>query len=189
MGSVVPGRLAIWDPDRLDDTRGRLLRRALADPAFSYDAVQFRLSRKRSQVDELKELAGLVAPRPLWVNRDRELASALDATGLQVGADMPPREITEIQRQGFAVGISVHHIQEIQRLAPYRPAFFLFGHVFPSRSKPGLPPRGLDALTEAVEASDVPVLAIGGITPAREAEVLATGAAGIAAIGAAFSSG
>uniref|UniRef100_UPI0004720B33 thiamine phosphate synthase n=1 Tax=Paenibacillus ehimensis TaxID=79264 RepID=UPI0004720B33 len=46
----------------------------------------------------------------------------------------------------------------------------------------GLQPRGLNGLAEAVEAADVPVLAIGGIEPQLVDDVLSTGAAGIAVL-------
>ncbi|MFN8592334.1 MAG: sulfur carrier protein ThiS [Thermomicrobiales bacterium] len=62
--------------------------------------------------------------------------------------------------------------------------YLLAGHVYPSASKPGQPPLGLAGLAAIVAAAPCPVLAIGGITPERVAAVIATGAAGIAVIGA-----
>ena len=62
--------------------------------------------------------------------------------------------------------------------------YLLFGTVFPSQSKPaGTPAQGVDRLREAVQASRIPVLAIGGIDPARAGQCLAAGAAGVAGIG------
>jgi len=62
-----------------------------------------------------------------------------------------------------------------------------FGHVFPTSSKPGLPPQGVRILAGIVAAVDVPVLAIGGINVANLEQVLATGCAGIALISAILS--
>jgi thiamine monophosphate synthase len=59
----------------------------------------------------------------------------------------------------------------------------LFGTVFESASKPGRTPAGLDALRDAVAATTLPVLAVGGMTHERWPEVRAVGAAGFAAIG------
>src|SRR5207253_9916968 len=65
--------------------------------------------------------------------------------------------------------------------------YVTFGHVFPTTTHPGLPPRGLAELSEIVEAVDVPVLAIGGVTVDNLDDVLATGCAGVAVISAILS--
>jgi thiamine-phosphate diphosphorylase len=56
------------------------------------------------------------------------------------------------------------------------------GHVFSSASKAGLEPIGLDGFWAIIEASDVPVIAIGGITADRVESVFAAGASGVAVI-------
>jgi len=45
------------------------------------------------------------------------------------------------------------------------------------------PPQGLEALRRVTAGAGRPVLAIGGVTPARVGEVLAAGAAGVAVMG------
>ena len=62
--------------------------------------------------------------------------------------------------------------------------YLLAGHVFPSASKPGRPPLGVVGFAAIVAAAHCPVLAIGGITAARVAEVVQAGAYGVAVIGA-----
>jgi thiamine biosynthesis protein ThiS len=62
--------------------------------------------------------------------------------------------------------------------------YVLAGHVYPSPSKPGLPPLGLAGLANIVAVAPCPVIAIGGITPDRLAEVVRVGARGVAVIGA-----
>ena len=85
----------------------------------------------------------------------------------------------------FLVGRSVHTVQEAS--AASGADYLIAGSVFPSASKstgPGAAELlGVDGLRAIVRATAVPVLAIGGITLDRIAEVLAAGAAGIAAIG------
>jgi thiamine monophosphate synthase len=81
------------------------------------------------------------------------------------------------------VGLSVHDLAEIAGVTDGgRVDYLVFGTVFPSASKPGRTPAGLDALARAVAATPIPVLAIGGMASARLPEVGATGAAGFAAI-------
>jgi thiamine monophosphate synthase len=62
--------------------------------------------------------------------------------------------------------------------------YLLFGTVFATESKPGQQAAGLDALSRAVARNSRPVLAIGGVTPARAAACVDAGASGVAAIGA-----
>jgi len=82
----------------------------------------------------------------------------------------------------FLVGRSVHTVQEAT--AASGADYLIAGTVFASPSKPGAAELlGVDGLRAIVRATAVPVLAIGGITPDRIADVLAAGAAGIAAVG------
>ena len=64
-------------------------------------------------------------------------------------------------------------------------SFIVFGPVYDTPSKRGYgPPQGLAALHRIAAVADRPVIAIGGITPARVGEVLGAGAAGVAVISA-----
>ncbi|HLZ93843.1 MAG TPA: thiamine phosphate synthase [Candidatus Dormibacteraeota bacterium] len=60
--------------------------------------------------------------------------------------------------------------------------YVIFGPVWPTASHPGRPAHGLEALKGIVRRSDIPVIAIGGVTAKRVAEVLEAGAAGYASI-------
>ncbi len=79
------------------------------------------------------------------------------------------------------IGASVHSDEEARRAREAGASFAVFGHVWETASKEGLAPRGLEGLSSAVRAAaPMPVFAIGGITPERVAECLATGAHGVA---------
>ena len=54
--------------------------------------------------------------------------------------------------------------------------------VFATSSKAGVAPAGVEGLAAAAAAVPLPVLAIGGITASRAAEIARCGAAGVAAI-------
>ncbi|HKW91333.1 MAG TPA: thiamine phosphate synthase, partial [Methylomirabilota bacterium] len=63
----------------------------------------------------------------------------------------------------------------------------VFGPVYDTASKRRYgPPQGLAALEAVARAVARPVVAVGGITPERVPEVMATGAAGVAVIGAIY---
>ena len=85
---------------------------------------------------------------------------------------------------GWIVGRSIHGIGEGRHVTS-RPGldYLVLGTVFSSRSKPGHPPLGLEMVREAASALPLPVLAIGGISADKLADLAKTGAAGLAAIG------
>jgi thiamine monophosphate synthase len=74
---------------------------------------------------------------------------------------------------------SVHSIAALHRAEAAGAHAVLYGPIWSPTWKPAQP-VGLEALADITRAARVPVLAIGGITPARVAECLAAGAHGIA---------
>jgi thiamine-phosphate pyrophosphorylase len=76
-------------------------------------------------------------------------------------------------------------VAEARSAEPEGADFVIFGPVYdtPSKRQYG-PPQGLAALERVASAVRLPVLAVGGITPARVGEVQRAGAAGVAVIGA-----
>jgi thiamine-phosphate pyrophosphorylase len=128
------------------------------------------------------------ADAELSINDRLDVALALSADGVHLaGQSLPVEAAAALAAGRLLVGRSVHAKQEAVEAARDGADYVTFGHVFPSTSKPGLPPHGLDELREVVEAVDVPVIAIGGITADNLDAVLATGCAGIAVISAILS--
>jgi thiamine-phosphate pyrophosphorylase len=124
----------------------------------------------------------------LAINDRLDVALALRADGIHLaGQSLPVAEAVRLADQRLRVGRSVHALAEAQQAAAAGAAYVTFGPVFPTRSHPGMPPRGLDELANIVRALDVPVLAIGGITAENLPDVLATGCAGVAVISAILS--
>ncbi|MFI7604030.1 thiamine phosphate synthase [Micromonospora sp. NPDC049366] len=82
------------------------------------------------------------------------------------------------------VGRSCHDPTELARLSTED--YVTLSPVYPSRTKPGYgPPLTPDGLAALIEASPVPVLALGGIeTPDRVRRCVEAGAAGVAVLGA-----
>jgi thiazole tautomerase (transcriptional regulator TenI) len=96
--------------------------------------------------------------------------------------DMAPNAARAVLGPRVTIGRSVH--------APEGAAtaigadYVLAGHVYPSSSKPGSLPLRIAGLASIVAVAPCPVIAIGGITPDRVAEVVQAGACGVAVIGA-----
>ena len=121
------------------------------------------------------------------VNDRVDVAMAARAAGVHLARRSLPPDLARTllpASEGWLVGVSVHSVEEARAAAEAGADYVTFGHVFPTGSKPGLPPRGLADLASVVAAVTLPVLAIGGIGPENVAAVLATGCAGVAVISA-----
>lgn len=167
--------------------------RALADRVGAAARAGVHLVQVRERHLDDRALLALVArcleavrqtSTRVLVNDRLDVALAAGAHGVHLRADsIAPRRVRAIAPPGFLVGRSIHDPAEAAALTEDGGVdYFVFGTVFPSRSKPGRPPAGLEGLTRAVAATPVPVLAIGGIAAANLAGVRAAGAAGFAAI-------
>ncbi len=156
------------------------------------DWVQLR--QKAGPALELYETATEVIPQArrvgagVLINDRIDVALATGADGVHLaGKSLPPGVARELLTSGL-LGVSVHGLEEALEAASAGVDYVTFGHVYPTSSKPGLPPRGVSELAEIVESVDVPVIAIGGIDASNVREVLETGASGIAVISAVIGS-
>lgn len=122
----------------------------------------------------------------ILVNDRWDVAVAAGAHGVHLRADSAPaRRVRAAVPPSFLIGRSVHSRDEIARVRDEGGLdYLLFGTVFATESKPGLPAAGIAALGEAVnEARELPVLAVGGVTLTTAVQLARTGCAGFAAIG------
>ena len=118
------------------------------------------------------------------VNDRFDVAIAAGAHGLHLRGDsFPASRIRARAPRGFLIGRSVHSVSDAVMAAENDAVdYLIFGTVFASGSKPDRPPAGLRELSAVAAASRLPVLAIGGMTSGRIADVMRAGAAGVAAI-------
>ena len=115
---------------------------------------------------------------PVILHGQAAVAQGLKADGLQL--PLPQlRQLSPAERSAWQVlGTSCHSLDEVEEAQRLGCSYLVAGHIYETDCKQGLPGRGLDFLQAACQASALPVYAIGGITPARLAAVLAAGAAG-----------
>jgi thiamine-phosphate pyrophosphorylase len=125
----------------------------------------------------------------LIINDRVDVALAVGADGVQrTTASLPIADILAIADKRLRVGASVHARAEAVAAAEAGADWIIFGPVYDTPSKRGYgAPQGLEALERVTRAVSVPVIAIGGITPDRVAEVRRAGAHGVAAISAILS--
>lgn len=127
--------------------------------------------------------AALPAPGVVVVNGRIDLAIAAGADGVHLPADGLP--VAPLRRRfgaAVVIGRSTHRAAEVERARDEGADYVTFGPVYETPSKAAFgPPVGLAALSAAC-AVGIPVLALGGVTLERFAELAAAGAAGVAGI-------
>jgi len=123
---------------------------------------------------------------PFCVNDRLDVALAVGADAVHLGQDdLPLEDARRVAGGRLAIGFSTHNPAQAEAAARGGADYIGFGPVFGTRSKRNPDPTvGLDGLRAVVAAVAVPVVAIGGITLDRIAEVAATGAAAAAVISA-----
>lgn len=128
-------------------------------------------------------LGALVRPpeASLFVSGRPDLAAAVGAQGIQLAAgDLSPADARRSFPRGW-IGRSVHDVEQARAAVAEGADFLVVGNLYPTATHPGRPGTGMGLVREAV-ALGRPVVAVGGIDPARAAAVRAAGGYGVAAI-------
>lgn len=84
------------------------------------------------------------------------------------------------------IGVSVHTIEEGIRADALGCSYILASHIFPTKCKEGLEPKGLNFIKELREKVSCPIIALGGITEHNAKDVRKAGADGVALMSAFF---
>jgi thiamine-phosphate diphosphorylase len=118
------------------------------------------------------------------VNDRFDVALAAGAHGVHLRGDSFQASRTRAcAPRGFLIGRSVHSVSDaVMSAADAAVDYLIFGTVFASGSKPDRPAAGLRELSAVAGATRLPVLAIGGMTSGKIADVMRAGAAGVAGI-------
>jgi len=119
------------------------------------------------------------------VNDRIDVALAAGAAGVHLRGDsVAVGRVRAIVPGDFVIGRSIHTAEEAMSVAEAGGVdYMIFGTVFPTAAKPaGHVWAGVERLRRVASSVDVPVLAIGGLTPETIAAVAATPAAGFAAV-------
>ena len=89
------------------------------------------------------------------------------------------RTLPEEVRKSFSIlGASCHSVSEAQEAQNLNCTYIIAGHIFATDCKKGLPPRGLEFLREVCQSVQIPVWAIGGISPQNISFIQTTKAQG-----------
>lgn len=77
------------------------------------------------------------------------------------------------------VGVSIHSVSEAIEAMNLGATYITAGHIFATDCKKGLPPQGLSFLSSVCSSVNIPVYAIGGISPANAEKAINAGAEGM----------
>jgi thiamine-phosphate pyrophosphorylase len=118
----------------------------------------------------------------LYVNGRLDVAIACGADGVHLPVDaLSPHDVRAIA-PAMGIASSTHTLDEVAAAARGGADFVVFGPIAETPSKRGLlQPRGMAALAAAI-GFGIPVVALGGLTPAQAPDCRRAGAAGVACV-------
>lgn len=189
--------------DSADETLARDLLRPIADGGCGSTVLQVRVKPRPGEATAATTAEVVAVARmaralcteygALCIVNDRlDIALAVGADGVHLGqrdlALGDARAILGARKldRPFLVGVSTNNRDEVTEACRDGADYLGFGPVFATSTKVNPDPvRGLEGLREAVTAAgEVPVVAIGGITPGQASDIAQTGAAAACCIAA-----
>ena len=145
--------------------------------------VQLRLKDQpeaelRRQIARARDLCA-VHETQLVVNDHWQLAMELNCNFVHLGQeDLDTADIAALRQKGVRFGLSTHDEAELDRALRHDPAYVALGPVYETKLKK-MPwaPQGLEKLARwKARVGDLPLVAIGGLTPERLPGVFEAGA-------------
>ncbi|MGD8525096.1 MAG: thiamine phosphate synthase [Thioalkalispiraceae bacterium] len=186
---ILRGLYVITDPQLCQDKLIAQVEQALAGGAR---LVQYRNKtaseqEKRQQAEQLRSVCKQ-HQRLFIVNDDVLLAKAVDADGVHIGQqDAKIEQARTLLGEDKIIGVSCNNRLDWALSAQQRGADYVaFGRFFASHTKPDAPPADIQLLQQAHQQLQVPIVAIGGITPHNARQLVAAGADMLAVINAVF---
>ena len=163
---------------------------SFADAVLAAHPAVVQLRAKTLGVREHLQLLERIVRRaesadvPVYANDRPDLAVLAGCTGVHVGqSDLALLDIRRLSPT-LKVGLSTASLEQLLEALGNRPDYVAVGPIFATSSKPDAEPAvGLDFLASAArltKASQIPLVAIGGINLACAAEVASSGALGSA---------
>lgn len=151
--------------------------------------VQLRL-KDATEAEVARQIAGSIEvcrrhACQLIVNDYWRQAIAAGADYIHLGQeDLAAADVAAIKKAGARLGISTHSHEELALALATKPDYVALGPVYETRLKAmKWAPQGLDRVRDwKARVGDLPLVAIGGITPERAPGVVAAGAGSVAVI-------
>jgi thiamine-phosphate pyrophosphorylase len=160
--------------------------------AGGVDLIQVRAKELATpqRVELTLAVIGVAMPRsvPVIVNDDITAAFESGADGVHLGqedwAAISKEQRVDLLANMRIVGISTHSLEQALQAERDGADYIGVGPVFPTSTKPGMPPVGVELVEKVAGRVAVPFFAIGGITLDNLAAVRAAGATRVAVVSA-----
>jgi thiamine-phosphate pyrophosphorylase len=162
----------------------------IVEEAVKGGVTMIQLREKDCNTREFVELAIRIKKKllplgiPLIINDRLDVALACNADGLHIGQnDMPYEVARRFLGYNKIIGLSVENIQQVHDANYLDVDYIGISPVFgtPTKTDTNVP-FGLDGIREVITISKHPSVAIGGINITNAAEVMQSGANGIAVV-------
>jgi len=185
MNLVFPRLYAIIDPTLLAISELDLAE-ALAGSGVELIQYRNKTASSRQFFEISRNLSSFLKPRGvrLIVNDRADIALLAGAGGVHVGQeDLAVEDARAICGPDRWVGVSTHTLEQLAAADRTSADYVAFGPIFPTATKKNPDPVvGTGLLRQARQITKKPLVAIGGITLERAAEVYRAGADSLAVI-------
>ena len=180
------GLYAITDTHMSDDQQLMIAVQSAIDGGarvIQYRNKTLAAADKQRQAEKLLQLCQHQGV-PLVINDDVKLAKTVGADGVHLGRDDGAIESARAQLgDNIIIGVSCYNEPQRAKTAAIAGASYIaFGAFFPSSTKPNAPKATLELLKWAKQELNIPVVAIGGVTPQNGASLVDSGADMLAVI-------
>jgi thiamine-phosphate pyrophosphorylase len=151
--------------------------------------LQYRdkAASSRELLEASKRLSNILAPRGIsfLVNDRADVAALAGATGVHMGQeDLAVEDARKVVGAKRLVGVSTHNRAQFEQAAATSADYIAVGPIFTTSTKENPDPVvGTDLIREVRPLTRKPIVAIGGITLRRAADVILAGADSVAVIG------
>jgi len=174
--------LYLLTPEHIDDVDAFAVKLDAVLATGAVDCVQLRL--KDADDDTIITAAKILLPVchghdiPLFINDRADIAATVDADGVHLGQeDGDVATARALLGAAKDIGVTCHASKDMAFTAGEQGANYVaFGAFFPSVTKPGAELADTETLTVWDEITDIPCVAIGGITPQNCGELKSAGA-------------
>jgi thiamine-phosphate pyrophosphorylase len=140
----------------------------------------------RQLLEKSRAIADVVCPQGalFFVNDRPDVAHLSGASGVHVGQhDLDVEQARMVIGSEKLVGVSTHNLEQFYAAAATSADYIAVGPVFETRTKLNPDPAvGAELVRRARAMTNKPIVAIGGITLERAAEIIAAGANSVAVI-------
>ena len=185
MRLVLPRLYVILDAALLSQPDTQVAR-DLADAGVRLLQYRNKAASSRELLERSRTLAAELLRREVafLVNDRADVAALAGASGVHVGQnDLGVEAARSLVGPGKWVGVSTHNLEQFQAAAGTSADYLAIGPIFATSTKANPDPAvGIETLRQARRLTGKPIVAIGGITLERAAEVVAAGADSVAVV-------